>query len=78
MKRAFACLVLVLALPAMTISEAGPPANLPPASFDGPQFVDARGCVYIRVGADLWVPRVDQTGAVLCGYEPSFPKPADN
>ena len=53
-----------------------PPSNLPPASFSGPQFVDGKGCIYIRagsVGAETWVPRVTRDRKQICGFEPSFP-----
>lgn len=56
------------------LRDALPPAELPPASFEGTQYVDSRGCVYIRVGrvgiAD-WVPRVSRAGQHLCGFQPS-------
>ena len=62
---------------AMSIAEAGPPANMPPAGFEGASFVDARGCIYIKVGRDAtpsWVPRVTRDGNVICGLAPTFPE----
>ncbi|MBE9638229.1 SPOR domain-containing protein [Salipiger mangrovisoli] len=62
----------VLAQRIDTISE---PAELPPSSFTGPQYVDSRGCVFIRAGFDdavIWVPRVSRAGAPVCGYAPSL------
>jgi hypothetical protein len=55
------------------------PAGLPPASFQGTQFVDLEGCVYIRAGFGgtvQWVPRVTRDRRQLCGFEPSFPATA--
>jgi hypothetical protein len=57
------------------------PANLPPASFDGPQFVDLDGCVYVRAGfagAVQWVPRVTRDRRHLCGFTPTFPAGASS
>ena len=51
------------------------PAELPPASFAGEQFVDSTGCVFLRAGsygAIKWVPRVTQQRKLVCGFEPSF------
>ena len=59
---------------AVSIGEVGPPSNPPPASFSGIQFVDSRGCVYMRAGDGgvvKWVPRVDSVHSVLCGYQPT-------
>lgn len=58
-----------------SIARIGPPKELPPASFAGPQYVDSRGCVYMRAGYNgvvKWVPRIDDAHDVLCGYQPTF------
>ncbi len=68
----------VSAMP-MSVSEAGPPAKLPPAGFAGDVFIDSRGCYYFRTGSNhnlgaiIWVPRVTRTGDVICGLQPTFP-----
>jgi len=79
------CLSLALALSGVAttslaqdlrtdLADAGPPAEFPPAGFNGRQFVDSRGCVYVRAGAigeTSWVPRVTGNRRVLCGFKPT-------
>ncbi|GHG91416.1 sporulation protein [Pseudodonghicola xiamenensis] len=57
-------------------SDAGAaPAEFPPTSFAGKQYVDSRGCMFIRAGIDgnvTWVPRVTRGRQLICGYQPTF------
>lgn len=60
---------------AQSVADLGGPANLPPAGFKGQQFVDSRGCVFLKAGyggQTTWVPRVSRDRKALCGYPPTF------
>jgi hypothetical protein len=56
------------------LAEGAKPAEVPPAEFAGQQYVDSRGCLFVRAGDGtkvLWIPRVSRDGALVCGYPPS-------
>ena len=60
---------------AQSLTSSEGPANLPPADFTGTQFVDNKGCVYIRTGrkgATSWTPRVSRDRKLVCGFKLSF------
>lgn len=69
--------VLCVLLAASSIADAREvmrPAETPPASFAGQQYVDSAGCLFLRAGSNgetVWVPRVARDGGVLCGFPPS-------
>jgi cell division protein FtsN/outer membrane biosynthesis protein TonB len=85
-RSALAACLIALAAPvaAQPLRTAGPPADFPPDGYEERQFVDSRGCVYIRAGVDgnvTWVPRVNRDREQLCGFQPTFadapaPRPA--
>ncbi|MGI3186944.1 SPOR domain-containing protein [Nioella aestuarii] len=66
--------VVAVPVSAQSIAQLGGPAETPPASYSSDQYVDSRGCVFIRAGyggQETWVPRVTRDRQPLCGYEPS-------
>lgn len=51
------------------------PAERPPPGFAGPQYVDSRGCVFLRAGLagrPAWVPRLTRDRRPLCGHPPTL------
>lgn len=60
---------------AQSLSGNSGPAEIPPTSFTANQYVDSKGCVYIRAGVDgntTWVPRVSRSRSLVCGLTPSL------
>lgn len=47
------------------------PAEAPPEGFQAGQYIDSRGCVFLRDDAGRWTPRLARDHTPLCGYPPS-------
>ena len=81
--RGLACVLalsLSNSLAAESLANSTGPAELPSVGFTGSQYVDSKGCVYIRAGQGetvQWIPRVNRMRQVICGFAPSF-KPAES
>jgi cell division septation protein DedD len=73
MRALAASLIVALAIPAQA-RDVIRPAELPPADYAGLQYVDSKGCMFVRAGTAgevLWVPRVSREGTPVCGNPPS-------
>jgi hypothetical protein len=66
---------LVAAVPMTAVAQSDGPVESPPAEYAGRQYVDSRGCVFIRVevgGAVTWAPRLNRDREPLCGFQPTL------
>jgi cell division septation protein DedD len=65
----FAAVVAPIGAHAQSIAQIGGPAELPPTTYRGQQYVDSRGCIFMRVetsGAARWYPRVNAAHKAVC------------
>ena len=70
-----AALVVCMQLMASGAGVDSVPAETPPSNFTGMQYVDSKGCAFIRVGFSgpaRWVPSVTRQRRQVCGLPPSM------
>ena len=72
------CAAVWIGMPAgaQSLRAVSGPSELPPAGFKSDQYVDSRGCVFIRAGyggTTAWVPRVGNNRKPICGQRASAP-----
>jgi hypothetical protein len=63
---------LMLVWPAA--AELAVPAEQPPGTYAGQQYVDSKGCLFMRTGPEgkeTWTARVTRDGLPICDYPPS-------
>ncbi|WP_406870797.1 SPOR domain-containing protein [Thioclava sp. 'Guangxiensis'] len=68
-------ILAVLGTAGAAFAQESAPAELPPASYKGRQYVDSQGCVFVRGGFGnvvRWVPRVNRDRTPICNYKPTF------
>jgi hypothetical protein len=57
-----------------SVAELPGPAEPPPKDYAGQQYVDSKGCLFLRAGPEgneSWVPRVTRDGLPICDQPPS-------
>ncbi|SIQ32680.1 Sporulation related domain-containing protein [Paracoccus thiocyanatus] len=69
--RAILWLMLAL-LPGLALAQVPRPAEEPPANFTSRQYIDSRGCVFLRDDAGGWMARLARDGTPICGYPPTL------
>lgn len=63
--------ILWLLVPVVALASDLRPAETPPDDFVARQYIDSKGCVFLRDDAG-WQPRLARDGTVICGYPPSL------
>ncbi|WP_341870337.1 SPOR domain-containing protein [Paracoccus shanxieyensis] len=60
--------VILLLLP---LSAVAAPAEMPPDDYAARQYIDSRGCVFLRDDDGRWQARLARDGTEICGYPPT-------
>lgn len=70
------CKIVILMAALLTgsaaVASGTAPAEQPPADFTARQYIDSKGCVFLRQDGQDWQARQGRDGTALCGYPPTF------
>ena len=66
-------IMLVMLVPGAALAQDFRPAEPPPPDFSARQYIDSKGCVFLRDDdANGWQARVSRDGSAICGYPPTL------
>lgn len=64
--------VMLVLAPGLALAQDLRPAETPPADFFARQYIDSKGCVFLRAEQGGWQARVSRDGTPICGYPPTL------
>ena len=65
--------MLVMLVPGVALALDYRPAEMAPADFSARQYIDSKGCVFLRDDeVNGWKARVSRDGSPICGYPPTL------
>lgn len=64
--------VMLVLAPGLALAQDPRPAETPPADFFARQYIDSKGCVFLRGEDGGWQARVSRDGTPICGYPPTL------
>ncbi|WP_018000839.1 SPOR domain-containing protein [Paracoccus sp. N5] len=64
--------VMLVLAPGLALAQDLRPAETPPADFFARQYIDSKGCVFLRGDDGGWQARVSRDGTPICGYPPTL------
>lgn len=70
----FSAAAFAVMLAAPVFAQVAGPAETPPTTFTDEQYVDSKGCVFLRADYGdqiIWMPRLTHERTQMCGYPPT-------